>query len=170
MWGSNAGSQVRSGVRQQDGLTRPPIRLEAVLAPKQIGTGPATRWLDRWYIYGLSACLYCASPDDAWILTDEVVAVPHHSPLASCHVVVAPRRHVAAFYDLDVGEQRQIWDVLAELRKRIAVSLQVEGFDVGFVDGEHDDPHAHAYVHVIPRIVGDNVELPRGVEWVDLDA
>ena len=97
------------------------------------------------------------------------MAVPHPAPLASCHVVVAPRRHVAAFYDLDVAEQRCVWDVLGELRERIKSSLQVEGFDVGFVDGKHDDPKAHAYVHVIPRIPGDPVELPPGVEWVDLD-
>ena len=64
----------------------------------------------------LSSCPYCSfTPEDAWILNDDVVAMPHPSPLASCHVVVAPRRHVAEFYDLDVGEQRQIWEVLGEL-------------------------------------------------------
>jgi diadenosine tetraphosphate (Ap4A) HIT family hydrolase len=98
-----------------------------------------------------------------------VVAVPHPSPLASCHLVVAPRRHVAAFYDLDVQEQRTIWDALAQLRRRIATSINVEGFDAGFVDaplgGELD---FHAYVHLIPRIPGERVALPRDAEWVDL--
>ena len=118
----------------------------------------------------LSICPYCSFiPEDAWILSDDVVAIPHPSPLASCHVLVAPRRHVAAFYDLDVGEQRQIWHVLNELRKRITLSLNVEGFDVGFVDGAHDDPNAHTYVHVIPRIAGDHVQLPSDAEWVDLE-
>src|SRR5258706_6441968 len=79
----------------------------------------------------LSICPYCSfTPEDAWIVSDEVVAIPHPFPLASCHVLVAPRRHVAGFYDLDVGEQRQIWEVLNELRKRITLSLHVEGFDV----------------------------------------
>jgi len=83
--------------------------------------------------------------------------------------MVAPRRHVAAFYDLDVAEQQQIWGVLSDLRKRIAASLTVEGFDVGFADGEAGDAAAHTYVHVIPRIPGEHVELPAGVEWVEVD-
>jgi diadenosine tetraphosphate (Ap4A) HIT family hydrolase len=119
----------------------------------------------------LSNCPYCFfTAEDAWIFNADVIALPHPAPLASCHVLVAPRRHVPAFYDLDVGEQRHIWDVLGELRKRITLSLHVNGFDVGFVDGRHDDPDAHTYVHVIPRIPGDHVELPSDAEWVDLDS
>jgi diadenosine tetraphosphate (Ap4A) HIT family hydrolase len=104
------------------------------------------------------------------MVTDDVVAVPHPAPLASCHIIIFPRRHVAAFYDLDVAEQRQVWFVLAELRKRIQASLQVEGFDAGFVDGQHDDPAAHTHVHLIPRIPGDRVEFPSNVQWVNLDS
>jgi diadenosine tetraphosphate (Ap4A) HIT family hydrolase len=77
---------------------------------------------------------------------------------------------VAAFYDLDVAEQRRIWDVLGELRRRIQASLNVERFHVGFVDCPPDDPGSHTYVHLVPRLTGDGVELPAGVEWVDLDA
>src|ERR1019366_1851813 len=52
------------------------------------------------YSIGLLTCPYCSvSPEDAWVFTDFVTAKPHPSPLASCHLVVAPRRHVAAFYD-----------------------------------------------------------------------
>ncbi len=102
-------------------------------------------------------------------MTEFVVAVPHSSPLSSCHLIVAPRRHVATFYDLDVQEQRMIWDALAQLRVRIMASLQVEGFDVGFADAPAgDDGSAHAFVHLIPRISGASVDKPRGVEWVDL--
>jgi diadenosine tetraphosphate (Ap4A) HIT family hydrolase len=82
---------------------------------------------------------------------------------------VAPRRHVGAFYDLDVQEQRMIWDALAQLRLRIKASLNVEGFDVGFADAPpNDDGTGHAFVHLIPRIAGENYDKPRGVEWVDL--
>jgi diadenosine tetraphosphate (Ap4A) HIT family hydrolase len=119
----------------------------------------------------LSICTFCSFvPEDAWILNDYVVAIPHPEPLGSCHVAVAPRRHVAAFYDLDVAEQRHVWEVLRELRERISASLCVEGFDIGFAEGSHDDELAHTYVHVIPRIPGEELELPSGVQWVDLDA
>jgi len=117
----------------------------------------------------LPNCTICsATPEDAWVFTEFVVAVPHTNPLTSCHVVVASRRHVAAFYDLDVQEQRMIWDALAQLRERIQGSLDVEGFDIGFADAPQGEDGAHAFVHLIPRINGESYDKPRGVEWVDL--
>lgn len=98
-----------------------------------------------------------------------VVAVPHHDPLAPFHLMVAPRRHVAAFYDLDVQEQRMIWEALAELRARISASMPVEGFHAGFVDappGSEGD--FHTYVHLVARTAGAQMTLPRDAEWVDL--
>ena len=117
-------------------------------------------------------CRYCSvSADDAWVLTDYVVAMPHPDPIASCHIVVAPRRHVATFYDLDVQEQRMLWDLVGEIRKRIALSLKVEGFDVGFSDASpEDEGSAHAHIHVLPRIPGEAIELPAGVQWVDVNS
>lgn len=123
------------------------------------------------YIGCLVTCPYCgAAPEDAWILTEDVVAVPHPSPLTAFHLIVAPRRHVAAFYDLDVGEQRHVWDVVGVLRERIAATIPVEGFDVGFRDGDQGDPAAHVEVHLVPRPKGARPQLPDGIEWVDLDS
>jgi diadenosine tetraphosphate (Ap4A) HIT family hydrolase len=122
------------------------------------------------YSIGLLTCPYCSvSPEDAWVFTDFVTAKPHPSPLASCHLVVAPRRHVAAFYDLDVQEQRMIWDAVAQLCRRIATSIPVEGFAAGFVDSPlGDEPGFHAYVHLVPRVPGKRPDLPCDAEWVDL--
>ena len=121
-------------------------------------------------IGALPTCSICSvAPEDTWLLTEFVVAVPHAAPIATCHVVVAPRRHVPAFYDLDVQEQRMIWDALAQIRERIRTSLNVDGFDVGFADASAmEDGSGHAIVHLIPRIPGETYERPRGIEWVDL--
>jgi diadenosine tetraphosphate (Ap4A) HIT family hydrolase len=98
-----------------------------------------------------------------------VVAVPHPIPLNACHLIVAPRRHVAAFYDLDVQEQRMIWEAISQLCRRIAASVPVEGFDAGFVDAPAgDELDFHAYLHLVPRIPGESVVLPSDAEWVDL--
>ena len=103
------------------------------------------------------------------MLTEFVVAVPHPDPVASCHLVVAPRRHVAAFYDLDVQEQRMMWGAMAQLCERIKGSIRVDGFNAGFVDAaEGDDPDFHAHVHLVPRVPGELADLPRNAEWVDL--
>jgi diadenosine tetraphosphate (Ap4A) HIT family hydrolase len=109
------------------------------------------------------------SPEDTWILTEFVVAIPHDNPLTPCHTVVAPRRHVAAFYDLVVQEQRMMWDVIGEIRKRVTSSLKVEGFDIGFADASPDDKDpVHAHIHVVPRTPGAPIDLPSGIEWVYL--
>jgi diadenosine tetraphosphate (Ap4A) HIT family hydrolase len=117
----------------------------------------------------VSACPYCSSsPEDAWIVSDDAIAVPHPNPLTAWHIVIAPRRHVAGFYDLDVQEQTIVWNLVGLIRNRIAASLKVEGFDIGFEDGSPDDENpAHAIVHVVPRTGGAKVKLPAGIEWVD---
>jgi diadenosine tetraphosphate (Ap4A) HIT family hydrolase len=117
----------------------------------------------------LADCPFCsAAVDDAWIMNEHAVAIPPPDSKIACHVIVAPRRHVAAFSDLDVQEQRIIWDMLRDLRVRIAQSLRVEGFDAGFVDLPPDTEAAHTHVHLIPRIAGETVQRPSGAEWVDL--
>ena len=85
-------------------------------------------------------------------------------------MIVAPRRHVPAFYDLDVQEQRVIWEMLRELRQRIVESLTVDGFDAGFVDVPSGAEPAHTHVHLIPRATGETVVRPDGAEWVDLSS
>jgi diadenosine tetraphosphate (Ap4A) HIT family hydrolase len=113
--------------------------------------------------------MFCsAAADDAWIMNEHAVAIPHPDSHIACHIVVAPRRHVAAFYDLDVQEQRVIWDMLRELRVRIAQSLTVQGFDAGFVDPPPGAESSHTHVHLVPRIAGVAVQRPGGAEWVDL--
>ena len=85
-------------------------------------------------------------------------------------MVVAPRRHVAAFYDLDVGEQRQIWDVVGALRQRIAGRLPVTGFMVGFQDAVDGDSQSHAVVHLVPKLADAGATLPPEIDWVPLDS
>lgn len=109
------------------------------------------------------------TPEDAWVCTEFVVALPHPSPLGPCHLIVAPRRHVAAFYDLDVQEQRMIWEAISHLCRRIAEFVATEGYDAGFVDSPVSrEPNFHAYLHLVPRVPGQRAVLPSDAEWVDL--
>src|SRR5579884_4064567 len=116
---------------------------------------------------GLPDCTYCAvTPEEAWIATEEAVAVPHPHPLSMCHMIVAPRRHVCSLYALDVGEQQELWNLVTEIRNRLARSMRIEGFHLGFVDFP-DQEGSHAYIHVVPRVNGESFVLPSGIEWVD---
>jgi len=111
----------------------------------------------------MQTCLFCStSPDDAWGCTAYGIALPAAQPLTPGHIVVAPRRHVAGFYDLDVEEQHGLWNLVSEVRKLVVVGLDVESTTIGFEDGEGD--HGHTHIHVVPRRPG--VELPRGIEWI----
>jgi diadenosine tetraphosphate (Ap4A) HIT family hydrolase len=115
---------------------------------------------------GLATCPLCtADPEEAWIIHPGAVAVPHSNPLTNCHMVVAPSRHVPTFYDLDVQEQRAVWDLVGEIQTRIGAALKVEGFHVGFADSSPTHPF-HAHIHVIPRTPGDCVVLSSDVDWV----
>ena len=80
-------------------------------------------------------------------------------------MVVIPRRHVRAFYDLDVEEQRVLWQLVNEIRTRISSSLVVKEFAVGFLDGAPASD-GHASVQVIPRTPDDGIDLPPGIQWV----
>jgi diadenosine tetraphosphate (Ap4A) HIT family hydrolase len=81
-------------------------------------------------------------------------------------MVVAPRRHVSSFYALDVGEQRALWGLVSEIRARLSRSMRIDGFDLGFADFP-EGGDGHALVHVVPRVPGETVVLPAGIEWVD---
>src|SRR5579872_111051 len=121
------------------------------------------------YSIRVASCPYCSTPpEEAWVVTDDAVAVPHPDPLTNCHMVVAPRRHVNTFYDLDVQEQQVVWALVREIQQRITSALKVDGFHVGFADGTEADP-IHAHVHVVPRSPGDSVMLPEGVDWVNTE-
>jgi diadenosine tetraphosphate (Ap4A) HIT family hydrolase len=88
----------------------------------------------------------------------------HPQPLMKFHFVIAPTRHVAAFYDLDVQEQGAIWVIIGEIEKRLASTMKLAGVDIGFEDGVTERDHAH--VHLVPRTAERTITLPQGVEWV----
>lgn len=99
-----------------------------------------------------------------WMSNELAFAVPHPRPLAPFHFVIAPTRHVPAFYDLDVQEQRAIWGIIGESQRKLGAEMELVGIDIGFQDGQSEADHAR--VHVVPRQPGSKVELTPGVEWV----
>jgi diadenosine tetraphosphate (Ap4A) HIT family hydrolase len=119
----------------------------------------------RCTIYSVPTCPLCTvAPGDCWGFNEYAVALPNRSPIAPGHALVAPRRHVALFYELDVQEQRAVWDMVSAVKKAVAEDQHVSDFHLGFADFNRGDGHAH--VHVIPRGLKDDAQLPHGIEWV----
>lgn len=108
-------------------------------------------------------CLFCSTSEaDVYSASPYGIVLPAPQPLTPGHVVVAPRRHVPGFYDLDVEEQRGLWNLVSEVRRHVVAALHLESAAIGFEDGEGE--HGHAHIHVVPRRPG--VHLAR-IEWVN---
>jgi ATP adenylyltransferase len=78
------------------------------------------------------------------------------------HSLVIPKRHVASFSELTVGEIQQMNLLVKQVQKTLAKDNKIAGFNIGINDGEaagQTIPHVH--MHVIPRRVGDHPQ-PRG--------
>ena len=117
-------------------------------------------------MYTVQTCPLCSLTEgDSWHFTDHALALPHAHPVGFGHAIVAPRRHVSLFFDLDAFEQTKVWEAVRAVKKRVAEGLKVEQFYIGFVDFE--DGGGHAYIHVIPRAVDEEFSLPEGVQWVN---
>jgi ATP adenylyltransferase len=65
-------------------------------------------------------CIFCEIPDEH-VLTFNVLAVATRDkyPLTELHTLIAPKRHVATFFDLFEPERRAINHLLIELRAEI---------------------------------------------------
>jgi diadenosine tetraphosphate (Ap4A) HIT family hydrolase len=108
---------------------------------------------------------FCSlAESDSWLFSEHAVAAPHAHPVSFGHAVVAPRRHVSAFFELDAFEQKMVWEAVRAIKRRVSEGLKVEGFHIGFMD--HEDGEGHAHIHVIPRGVDEEFTLPEGVQWV----
>ena len=113
-------------------------------------------------------CPFCTLPPErVWLDDEGVVAVPDHYPATDGHTLVLPRRHVASVWDLDLDEQFDLWELVAEVRVRLAERHRPDGFTIGVNDGlaaGQTIPHAH--VHVIPRYRGDVPDPTGGLRGI----
>jgi diadenosine tetraphosphate (Ap4A) HIT family hydrolase len=119
----------------------------------------------------LKTCPVCSvEPGRIWLESEHAVALSQAHPLVSGHTVIAPRKHVGTMYELTPLEQQAIWELVFQVRECLLTSLKPSGFSIGFSDTMEDgDIVDHACVHVVPRRLGDNLELPDGFGWVTDD-
>jgi ATP adenylyltransferase len=83
-------------------------------------------------------------------------------PFTTSHLLVAPRRHVAALSDLTDEEYAATMDLVrkseARLRKATGCEAMNVGMNLGKAAGAGVDDHLHA--HLVPRWPGDTNFLP----------
>ncbi|MGE0708799.1 MAG: DEAD/DEAH box helicase family protein [Planctomycetota bacterium] len=91
-----------------------------------------------------------------------VVALRDRYPVTPGHTLVIPRRHVPTWFEATPEEQRELWDVVAAVKRQLDAELCPDGYNVGFNAGAAAGQTVmHLHLHVIPRHHGD-MDDPRG--------
>ena len=96
---------------------------------------------------------------DALVLerTSETITVMNLYPYGSGHLMVAPRRHAAAFDDLSDAENIAIARAQVRAMRAIRAAYEPDGLNVGANLGRAAGAGipGHLHVHVLPRWSGD---------------
>jgi len=83
-------------------------------------------------------------------------------PYASAHLMVAAKRHVARFVDLDAAERADLLDLVALAERALEREYKPHGvnygLNVGKVAGAGFPGHLH--MHLVPRWDGDTNFMP----------
>jgi diadenosine tetraphosphate (Ap4A) HIT family hydrolase len=119
----------------------------------------------------LDPCPFCSvERNRIWIETEHAIAFADAFPVADGHTLIVPRKHVSTIYELTMPEQRAIWELVGEVRRRLLTGLKPDGFNIGFNDGlAAGQTVEHAHVHIIPRRNGDVPDPRGGIRWVIAD-
>jgi len=109
----------------------------------------------------MKGCELCA-PKQILFESDFAYVCHEANPLSEGHVIVAPKRHVADFFDMSGAEQGSVIALLNRAQKMIREQYKPDGYNIGVnVGAAAGQSRMHVHVHLIPRYVGD-VPDPRG--------
>lgn len=120
-------------------------------------------------------CPYCGlieNDDEDRLFAQNLlaVAITDGFPVSDGHTLIAPRRHVSSFFELEKDEREAMFELLELTRLLLDGKHSPDSYNIGINDGPmagQTVPHCH--MHLIPRYEGD-VEDPRGgVRWVIAD-
>ena len=107
----------------------------------------------------MKPCVYCTLPEiqERKIAENALAWVfPTNIPITPGHMLIVPKRCVARYEDLTVGEKAAIEDLRVKIVVALKKLFQAEGFNFAWNDGKlagQSVPHFH--LHVVPRKTGD---------------
>jgi diadenosine tetraphosphate (Ap4A) HIT family hydrolase len=110
------------------------------------------------------ACPFCELEGSKRVFFEDglIRALWDGFPVSPGHALVAPRRHVAGWFDASPEEQAALMRGLDIARAEVLKQHAPDGFNVGInVGAAAGQTVFHLHVHLIPRYEGD-VEDPRG--------
>lgn len=111
-----------------------------------------------------SECPFCHVNSKIELILDSpsTYAIFDKFPVSKGHVLIIPKRHCADYFDLDLKEQADCWEMINHLKDIIQKRFNPDGFNIGInVNESAGQTIPHVHIHIIPRYLGD-VEDPRG--------
>ena len=115
-------------------------------------------------------CVFCAEGagelgDDASLVVgrgEHAFALLNKFPYAAGHLMVAPKRHVAALAELTHDEAAEIHGLTVRSLAALTAAFGPEAFNVGWNLGEvaGGSIAAHLHEHIVPRWAGDTNFMP----------
>jgi ATP adenylyltransferase len=116
-----------------------------------------------------AGCVLCKYAEDAPSAESGVLlrwpssfVVQNRYPYASAHVMVIPRRHVAAFDDLTDTEYDELFRLVRATVRVLTGAVGSDGMNVGANLGRAAGAgiEQHLHVHAVPRWSGDQNFMP----------
>ena len=114
---------------------------------------------------GCVFCLADAGDDEEQLVVyrgDRAFVLLNKFPYASGHLMVAPRRHVGEFAELQDEEALDLHRLAAQAMAALAETFSPQGYNVGWNLGRIAGAGIvdHVHVHVVPRWAGDTNFMP----------
>lgn len=110
-----------------------------------------------------TACPFCTiGIDRVFYAGPLVIGFWDAFPVNPGHALLAPRRHIASWFDATPAERAELMEATIAAREAIARANPADGFNIGInIGAAAGQTVGHLHVHVIPRVAGD-VPDPRG--------
>jgi histidine triad (HIT) family protein len=111
-------------------------------------------------------CIFCSigrgdAPAEIVDADDVTLAFMDHAPLVPGHVLVIPRAHYRALWDLDGSAADALMRTTVRVARAVNAALRPEGMNLFHSTGAAAGQTVfHVHVHVVPRNPGDRFRPP----------
>lgn len=108
-------------------------------------------------------CIFCRKTGAGLLCENELAkAFYDNFPVNVGHTLIAPKRHVASFFEADKDELGAMNELIIQVRGILDKKYKPDGYNIGTNVGRAGGQTIfHLHTHLIPRYLGD-VKNPRG--------
>jgi len=101
---------------------------------------------------------------------DICVAIMDIAPVNKGHLLVVPKKHYGTVFEMPFNEAAHVFGVACLMARAVKEAVGAEGVNILQSNGRAAWQHIfHVHVHVIPRWIGDRIEVYWPAERSDYD-